>query len=97
LKKLNYSKTIQKQLSSAKEGTIVDTGHAHSNGNHLLRRMTKEEIKAILDIQKTHQELAVVEKEIEKQTKTLQTTKKYLSSVIRKQNKELEKAGVPKW
>lgn len=97
LQQLNYSKTIQKQLSSAKEGTIVDVGYAHSNGNHLLRRMKKEEIKAILDAQKVHQELIDVEEEIKKQTPTLQVKKTHLSSVLRMQNKELEKTGIQKW
>lgn len=97
LLKLSYSKTIQKQLSSAREGTIVDVGYAHSNANHLLRRMKKEEIESILEAQKTQQELTAVEEEIKQQTKTLQVKKTNLSTVLKKQNKELEKTGIKQW
>lgn len=90
----SLTKTMRKNLNSARPGRLIKYHHLSSASDMYIRRLTQEEIEAIEKEELLINELKCVEEEIASKTVELQIKKKELEKEKRIQHKLLEKLNL---
>lgn len=94
LLKCNFSKTIQKRLNSAKEGTSIRIGYLHRGGNLCVVRLTEEQISDLIMVEKIKNDIVIVKEQIKEAVPELIAKRNELNSSLRKKKEAMKKMGL---